>query len=499
MTGFERLKQLFARMRVSSVVGWVFCGTIVGVVACSSETDTGGDGDHGPPPAGGSAGTSGASMGGSLGGTSGATSGTAGQGGSATGGTGPAGGTAGASSGGTSGVSGAGGTAGFTGTSGASGTSGAASGGAAGTGGAGTGPGGAGAGGKGGAGAGGKGGAGAGAGGKGGAGAGGAGAGGKGGTGGTGGGSCMTPPPPSTLTGWASVSGMNVTTTTGGGTATPVVVASTTDFNGQASGSTARVIHVNGNLSGNFSIGSNKTIIGVCGATLRGHVSFSNVSNSILRNIKVVGNNCTDSPQDCSGGADAISITNNSHHIWVDHLDVSDGSDGNLDTNAGSDYVTISWTKFSYSTRRTDPDAGASGHRFSNLVGSGDGVTSDRGKLRVTFHHNWWAQNVDQRMPRTRFGDIHVFNNLYTSSGNSYCTNSGIETNVLVENNVYVGVNNPLSPDANGDMLARGNLFQNTTGNSTQPMGTGFAPPYQYSLDATSNLRATIEAEAGPR
>jgi pectate lyase len=143
--------------------------------------------------------------------------------------------------------------------------------------------------------------------------------------------------------------------------------------------------------------------------------------------------------------------------------------------------------------------AGASGHRFSNLVGSGDGVTSDRGKLRVTFHHNWWAQNVNQRMPRTRFGDIHVFNNLYTSSGNSYCTNSGIETNVLVENNAYIGVNNPLSPDANGDMLARGNLFQSTTGNSTQPMGTGFTPPYTYSLDATSNLRATIEAQAGPR
>jgi pectate lyase len=217
-----------------------------------------------------------------------------------------------------------------------------------------------------------------------------------------------------------------------------------------------------------------------------------------LRNIKVVGNNCTDSPQDCSGGADAISITNNSHHIWVDHLDVSDGSDGNLDTNAGSDLVTISWTKFSYSSARTDPEAGASGHRFSNLVGSGDNVTTDRGKLRVTFHHNWWAQNVNQRMPRTRFGDIHVFNNLYTSSGNSYCTNAGIQTHVLVENNAYIGVNNPLSPDANGDMLARGNLFMSTTGTTTAN-GTGFTPPYSYTLDATANLRATIEAQIGPR
>jgi pectate lyase len=308
----------------------------------------------------------------------------------------------------------------------------------------------------------------------------------------------MTPPAPSTLVGWASVNGMNQNGTTGGGNGTPVVVTTTAAFNTNAGGTAARVIHVSGNLSGNFTIGSNKTVIGVCGATLQGHVGISGSVNVILRNIKVVGNNCTDSPQDCSGGADAIGITNGAHHVWVDHLDVSDGSDGNLDTNAGSDFVTISWTKFSYSSRRTDPLAGASGHRFSNLVGSGDGVTADATHLNVTFHHNWWAQNVDQRMPRTRFGDIHVFNNLYTATGNSYCTNSGIQTHVLVENNAYIGVNNPLSPDANGDMLARGNLFTSTSGNSTQPMGTGFTPPYTYSLDATSGLQATIQAQAGP-
>jgi pectate lyase len=335
------------------------------------------------------------------------------------------------------------------------------------------------------------------------AGKGGAGAGGKasggagaGGTGGSGG--CTTPPAPSALVGWASVNEMNQNGTTGGGTTAPVTVTSTANFNTNASGTAARVIYVMGSLSGNFSISSNKTVVGLCGATLQGHVSISNAVNVILRNIKVVGNNCSDSPQDCSGGADAISITNNSHHVWIDHLDVSDGSDGNLDTNAGSDLVTVSWTKFSYSTRRTDPMAGASGHRFSNLIGSADNLPGDVGHLRVTWHHDWWAQNVDQRMPRTRYGNIHVFNNLFTATGNSYCTNAGIQTHVLVENNAYVGVNRPLAPDANGDMLARGNLFTNTTGGGTTANGTGFTPPYQYSLDATANLQATVQAQAGP-
>lgn len=212
----------------------------------------------------------------------------------------------------------------------------------------------------------------------------------------------------------------------------------------------------------------------------------------------MVGNNCTDSPADCSAGADAITVINNARNIWFDHDDVSDGSDGNLDITNGSDLVTISWTKFHYSSMRTDPLAGTTGHRFSNLIGRADGVPTDVGHLNVTFHHDWWADNVDQRMPRTRYGQIHVFNNLFTAAGNSYCTNAGIQTHVLVENNIYGGVNTPLSPDANGDMLARGNLFQGTRGN-TATTGTGFVPPYLYTLDATDLLATTIMAQAGPR
>ena len=98
---------------------------------------------------------------------------------------------------------------------------------------------------------------------------------------------------------------------------------------------------------------------------------------------------------------------------------------------------------------------------------------------------------------RTRRGKIHVVNSLYSSAGNSYCTNSGFETHLLVENNVYTGVKNPLSPDANGDMLARNNVFTNTTGTTTAN-GTGFTPPYTYASEATGALEAAIRSGAGP-
>jgi pectate lyase len=101
-------------------------------------------------------------------------------------------------------------------------------------------------------------------------------------------------------------------------------------------------------------------------------------------------------------------------------------------------------------------------------------------------------------MPRTRFGKILVFNNLFTSAGDVYCTNAGFMASVLVENNVYIGVNTALSPDANGDMLARGNVFQATTGN-TAATGTGFVPPYAYTLDATAALAATLMTDVGPK
>jgi pectate lyase len=342
--------------------------------------------------------------------------------------------------------------------------------------------------------------------------------GGQGGTGTTGGsatggtsatsstatGTCTVPPEPGPLLGWASQpgsgnGGTSIPTTTGGGDATPVTVTTLEALNNAAKGTTPAVIYVKGVLAaGTVKIGSNKTIAGICGAEIHGHVGMSGAVNVIIRNIKVVGYNCSDSPGECKGGDDAISVVDSAHHIWFDHCDISDGSDGNLDITQGSDFVTVSWTKFSYSTKRTDPVSGESGHRFSNLIGADDGVAIDKGHLNVTWHHNWWAANIDQRMPRSRDGKIHVVNNLFTASGNSYCSNSGNLSSLLVENNIYIGVNNPLQEDDDGNMLSRGNVFTNTTGSKTSK-GTGFTPPYTLKPDETVNLETTLRAQVGPQ
>jgi pectate lyase len=456
---------------------------LVGAVGCAGDVDQGG----GSPGDAGNGGSSVAGAGGGGGSSPAGAAGASGGGGSvAPGGTGGGAGiTGGAGAGGSGGgASGRGGAGGVAGSGGAGGSAGR--GGSGGAGGAGGGI----------AGRGGAGGAGGGSAGRGGAGGGIAGSGGGGAGGGTaggaGGGSATTCPLTNPLIGWATQSNG----TTGGGNGTPVNVTSASDLNSQASGSTARVIQVSGTISGDITIGSNKTVIGACGgqATIRGAVRIDGSSNVILRNLRIIGKNCTDASS-CEDGDDAVLIEG-ATRVWIDHCDVSDGSDGNLDIVNASDYVTVSYTKFSYTGR-------SGGHQFSNLVGSSDTNTGDMGRLRVTWHHNWWANRVVERQPRVRFGQNHIFNNLWTSSGNNYCIGLGVNANLRIENNVFVGVEDPIeiSSYSNGSSIAvsTGNIYTNTSGNTSNRGSAVFTPPYTYTLDAASGVQAAVQAAAGPK
>jgi pectate lyase len=163
-----------------------------------------------------------------------------------------------------------------------------------------------------------------------------------------------------------------------------------------------------------------------------------------------------------------------------------------------SDFVTVSWTKFSYSgTGRT--------HRFSNLIGDDDGATADAGKLGVTFHHCWWADRVEERMPRVRYGRVHLANNLWTASGNDQCVQLGTNGNIRMDNNVFIGVANPINTTdynpGSGSVSQTGNVYTSTSG-STSTRGTAWTTSsvagYAYTIEATSGLEMAIRNGAGP-
>lgn len=335
-----------------------------------------------------------------------------------------------------------------------------------------------------------------------------AGAGGSGGSGGEGGssgtgGSNAGACPSSSLIGWAAASGHGVETTTGGGNATPVTVTTAAELQQYAIDPQPQVIQFTGEISiPELEFASNKTLIGLDpSATLKGGIRIRGkskdpaqmISNVILRNFTL---NAATGEND----GDGVQI-HYAHHVWADHLDIYDGTDGNLDVVHGSDFVTVSWTKFHYTDNAPDPS-----HRFSNLIGHSDNnAAEDTGRLHITYHHDWWADKVTERMPRIRFGEIHIFNNYYSAAGNNYSIGAGLQAKARVENNYFDGVNDPhifYDGEPTAQIVASGNTYIGLSDTSAKQTGQGasFTPTYMYKLDtADGGLKDVVKQCAGPR
>jgi len=197
-------------------------------------------------------------------------------------------------------------------------------------------------------------------------------------------------------------------------------------------------------------VGSNVTIVGVGDARIVGaNLRIRDASNVIVRNLTLSdASDCFPQwdPGDTGAGNwnsayDNLSVWS-STSVWVDHLRLDDGDhppattrtvygrpyevhDGLLDVTHGSDLVTVSWTHFH-------------DHDKTSLVGSSDSRTQDRGQHRVTYHHNLWT-DVGQRAPRVRYGDVHVYNNVYEqtrAAGYTYLLGAGVESSIVAEQNV---------------------------------------------------------------
>lgn len=278
--------------------------------------------------------------------------------------------------------------------------------------------------------------------------------------------------------------------TTGGGNAPIVTVSSASQFRAVATQSAPANIHVVGSLDvGAVRVASNKTIFGATAdSALMGSLQLSDVSNVIIRNLTL------SNPND-EGEGDTITLRR-SNNVWIDHNNLTDAPDGVLDIVQQSDLVTVSWNQFYY----TQDWAANNSHRFAMLIGNGDNVTEDAGKLRVTLHHNHWGQNVQERMPRVRYGDVHVFNNYFNTPGNNYAIRIAIASELLIENNSFENVDDPfekfVTSGPNGLASASGNQFVNT-GGSMDAGDSVFSPTYDYTLDDAAAVKSLVLASAG--
>jgi len=215
-------------------------------------------------------------------------------------------------------------------------------------------------------------------------------------------------------------------------------------------------------------VGSNTTIVGlgknatIKGAWLdiRGTSGVANSrSNIIIRNLTFRDTyDCFPqwSPTDGTLGSwnaqyDSVSLRD-ANNVWIDHNTFEDRAtaddtqpnhfgvlyqvhDGLVDITNASDLVTVSWNRFV-------------NHDKAMLIGSSDSAVADRGKLRVTLHHNLF-KDVGQRAPRVRFGQVHLYNNYYDITDTThyqYSWGVGIESAIYAEENFFLA-NRTTTPD----------------------------------------------------
>jgi pectate lyase len=263
-------------------------------------------------------------------------------------------------------------------------------------------------------------------------------------------------------------------------------------------------------------------------------------SNIIIRNIEFeVPQDYAPAwdPTDTSTGNwnaryDGITIVTG-RSIWIDHCTFSDGAhldsseptpfngkhvqrhDGLIDIEDGSDDITISYCVFRQ-------------HDKTTLIGSTGGGTMgqenyETGREHITFFANMWETSV-QRAPLARWGEFHLFNNLYRGDLTDpeypllYFIGLGTSSSILSESNVF---------DVGGSSSAavrEGRVFQASGGKLFHDVGSwlgdapftdieavadqeagagasadiGWTPPYPYVVGKTSEgVRGHVLANAG--
>lgn len=271
-----------------------------------------------------------------------------------------------------------------------------------------------------------------------------------------------------------------------------------------------------------LSLKSNTTIIGLDenSGIKGGTISIYNISNVVLRNLKI--QDAFDPFPKMEGGDgynaewDGV-VVDGSKYVWIDHctfedticttdddfdhVTPSDGVttknkwqtyDGLLDVKRASDFVTISYCKFA-------------NHDKTSIFGHSDSESGDANHLTVTQHHNYFV-NCTQRLPRVRYASMHSYNNYFTNpSGgrsNSYCLGVGANAKIYAEAN-YFDSTVQYSADgmaSSGKIyFASSNVDNSSKGCEPSSESVGWTPSsqYDYTVDSASSLPTIIPANAG--
>ena len=243
--------------------------------------------------------------------------------------------------------------------------------------------------------------------------------------------------------------------------------------------------------AGMYDVTSDKSIVGVgstAGITGGGFNIGLPASNVTAPPANAVRNVIIQNLTFTNASDDSINVQMFSHHVWIDHNDLSRGYDGLIDIKRASSLITVSWNRTHHHTKNM-----LLGHDDNNGA-------QDTGRLKVTYHHNWFDA-TPQRNPRVRFGEpVHVYNNYYfynTDTGVACQNNAGC----MVEGNYFENVEEPVTntyAGPSGRCVARNNVFVGESG-APDCSGTVQEPStyYSYTLDDPNQVKSIVTAGAG--
>ncbi|CAL9767410.1 unnamed protein product [Musa acuminata subsp. burmannicoides] len=181
--------------------------------------------------------------------------------------------------------------------------------------------------------------------------------------------------------------------------------------------------------------GANVQIMGGAGVTIQ-YVHNVIVHNLHIQDIKAGNGGMIRDSEHHYGlrtrsDGDGISIYGSSN-IWIDHVSMSNCMDGLIDAIEGSTAITISNSHF---TR----------HNEAMLFGASDAYSPDA-IMQITVAFNHFGKGLVQRMPRCRWGFVHVVNNDYTH-WEMYAVGGSQHPTIISQGNRYIAPSNPFAKE----------------------------------------------------